>query len=217
MKIKALSHQNYTAAGFALAVLLVLLPALADAKIYIYVGPDGGRIVSDRPLQRKGYRIQHARQDVSDVGNILAGREYELSSKRRQFYDGYIQDASKKFNLDPALIKAVIHVESDFNPVAVSHKGALGLMQLMPETAARYSQQDMFSPIANINVGSEHLSYLMERYDQNMLLVLAAYNAGEQSVDRYQGIPPFEETRHYVKRVMKYQVRYSKQQQLAKL
>jgi len=195
--------------SLVLAAAFSLLPLAADAKIYIYVNADGNRIVSDRLLEHKGYRLQHSRANISDVGNILAGREEEIASKRRQFYDGYIQDASKKFNLDPALVKAVIHVESDFNPVAVSHKGARGLMQLMPETAARYSEQDLFSPVANITAGSRHLSYLMQRYDQNMPLVLAAYNAGEESVDRYRGIPPFQETRQYVKKVMKYQERYS--------
>jgi soluble lytic murein transglycosylase-like protein len=204
-----LSGNKSVACSFTLAVVLNLLPLTANAKIYIYVGPAGDRVVSDRPLQRKGYRLQHARQDVADIGDILAGREDEIATKRRQFYDRYIQDASKKFNLDPALVKAVIHVESDFNPVAVSHKGARGLMQLMPQTAARYHQHDLFSPLANIDAGTRHLSYLMRRYDQNMPLVLAAYNAGEENVDRYRGIPPFQETRQYVKKVLKYQQRYS--------
>lgn len=209
MKTNRRQNNKSLALGLAVTVVFNLLPLTADARIYIYVSPDGGRVVSDRPLQRKGYRLQHSRQNVSEVGNILAGREEEIASKRRQFYDGYIQDASKKFNLDPALVKAVIHVESDFNPIAVSHKGARGLMQLMPQTAARYHQRDLFSPIANIDAGSRHLSYLMTRYDQNMPLVLAAYNAGEENVDRYRGIPPFQETRQYVKKVMKYQQRYS--------
>lgn len=180
----------------------------AQAEIYIYVGPQGDRIVSDRPLERGGYKLQHLRHDVRDVGVILAGREDEVGARRRQFYDNYIQNASRKFNLDPALIKAVIHVESDFNPMAISSKGARGLMQLMPETGARYQENDLFSPVANIETGSRHLSYLMERYGNNMSLVLAAYNAGEDNVDRYQGIPPFKETRQYVKKVLHYHDRY---------
>lgn len=217
MEKKFLPKKKSASRGLVLALTFSLLPAFAEAKIYIYVGPDGDKVVTDRPMQRKGYQLQQAQQGFANVGDILAGREYELSNKRRQAYDSYIQDACKKFKLDPALVKAVIHVESDFNPIAVSHKGALGLMQLMPETAARYSQRDMFSPNANIDVGSQHLSYLMARYDRNMPLVLAAYNAGEQNVDRYRGIPPFAETRLYVKKVMKYQQRYSKLQQVAKL
>lgn len=209
MKKKQPVNKKSIAYGCALVITLNLLPLMAHAKIYIYIGPGGDQIVSDRPLQRKGYRMQHARQDVSDVGDILAGRTEENAAKRRQFYDSYIQDASKKLNLDPALVKAVIHVESDFNPAAISHKGARGLMQLMPQTAARYHQRDLFSPLANIDAGTQHLSYLMQRYDQNMPLVLAAYNAGEHNVDRYHGIPPFQETRQYVKKVMKYQERYS--------
>ena len=209
--MKKNKRHTHTSIAFSFATVIAfnLVPLAASAKIYIYVSPEGERVVSDRPLEQKGYRIEHVRKNAADVGTLLAGREAEITAKRRRFYDSYIQDASKKFNLDPALVKAIIHVESDFNPVAVSRKGARGLMQLMPQTAARYHQRDLFNPIANINVGSQHLSYLMVRYDQNMPLVLAAYNAGEENVDLYRGVPPFQETRQYVKKVMKYQQRYS--------
>jgi len=206
--MKKIKRNPYRFLFPCLALASCLLSVAANAKIYIYVGSGGDRVVTDRPLQRPGYRLQHLQQDVSDVGNILAGREEIVANKRRQFYDGYIQDASAKFNLDPALVKAVIHVESNFNPMAVSRKGARGLMQVMPKTAARYNEQDLFNPIANINVGTRHLSYLLARYAHNEKLALAAYNAGEESVDQYQGIPPFPETRLYVKRVMKYHEHY---------
>ena len=213
--------QPFNRQSMLLNVALILSSGLwspvALAKIYIYVGPEGDRVVSDRPLQREGYRLQHLRQNVNDVGTILAGREEEITSKRRAFYDEYIQNASERFNLDPALVKAVIHVESDFNPMAVSRKGARGLMQVMPQTAARYHQRDLFSPMANIDVGARHLSYLLTRYSRNEKLALAAYNAGEENVDRYQGIPPFQETKQYVKKVMKYHEHYSGAKLVTKL
>jgi soluble lytic murein transglycosylase-like protein len=192
-----------------LGICSLLLPFSAQATIYIYVGANGDRIVTDSPMQKSGYHLLHSQQTFNNVGNILAGREDSSTfDDHRQSYDGYIQTASEKFRLDPALVKAIIQVESNFNPQAVSRKGARGLMQLMPETAARYNEYNLFSPLSNITVGSHHLSYLLARYSQNETLALAAYNAGEDVVDRYQGIPPFKETQLYVKRVMQYHKRY---------
>lgn len=187
---------------------LSLLSPIVAAEIYIYSDGFGKRVVSDRPLQREGYRLQYRRSNTDDVGYVLSGKVDEVNSRRRQRYDAYIRNASQTHRLDPALVKAVIHVESDFNPLAVSPKGARGLMQLMPHTAARYREKDLFSPIANIDVGTRHLATLIERYPQDIQLALAAYNAGEHNVDRYQGIPPFRETRDYVKKVLKYRDRY---------
>jgi len=185
-----------------------MLPVVVQAEIYIYTDPFGKRVVTDRPLQEPGYRLQHRRSGAEDVGHLLSGRMDGLNSRRRQLYDAYIRDSSRNYRIDPALVKAVIHVESDFNPLAVSPKGAQGLMQLMPQTAARYQQKDLFSPMANIDVGTRHLAVLIQRYPHDIRLALAAYNAGEHNVDRYQGIPPFRETQDYVKKVLKYRERY---------
>ena len=187
----------------------MLATTAARADIYIYTDPaTGQRVVTDRPMGGEGLRLQHKRNSTDHVGYLLSGKMDGLNNHRRQFYDPYIRQASRVHKLDPALIKAVIHVESDFNPFAVSPKGARGLMQLMPQTAARYREKDLFSPVANINVGVRHLAVLIKRYPDNLKWALAAYNAGEHNVDRYKGIPPFRETQNYVKKVLKYRDRY---------
>jgi len=118
-------------------------------------------------------------------------------------YDHYITEASKKHGVSFLLLKAIINVESDFNPKAVSKAGALGLMQIMPENIRRFSIRDPFNPGENIMGGTYYLKKLLERYNGKLPLALAAYNAGPTMVDRYNGIPPIEETQNYVKKVMK--------------
>jgi soluble lytic murein transglycosylase-like protein len=109
---------------------------------------------------------------------------------------------SAEGGLDPKLVDSVVRVESAYNPSAVSHKGAQGLMQLMPDTARRLDVDDPFDPEQNIRGGIRELDRLIERYSGNLQLALAAYNAGEGAVERHRGIPPFQETRDYVARVM---------------
>ena len=113
----------------------------------------------------------------------------------------HIDEASQQYGIDPKLIQAVIHVESNFDPQAVSPKGAQGLMQLMPQTARDLQVSDVFSPKENIDGGTRYLRYLMDIYNQDMSLALAAYNAGPEKVNLYRGIPPYQETKTYVQRV----------------
>ncbi len=117
-------------------------------------------------------------------------------------YRHYIDNYSTYYGVNPILIRAIIQTESDFNPYAVSSKGAMGLMQLMPETAEHYNVKDPFEPGENILAGIKHICVLRERYNNNLPLMLAAYNAGDSAVLKYGGVPPFEETKKYIEKVL---------------
>jgi len=118
-------------------------------------------------------------------------------------YADLIDAAAQRHGLDPVLLTAMATVESSFNPRAVSPQGAGGLLQLMPATAERFGVSDVFDVSQNVDGGARYLSWLLERYDGRTDLALAGYNAGEGAVDRHQGVPPFQETREYVRRVLR--------------
>lgn len=131
----------------------------------------------------------------------LTGRNRPAMNVDRDGVEKLVREAADRHRVDPALVRAVIETESNWNPKAYSHKGAGGLMQLIPTTAQRYGAYDVFNPQQNIDAGVKYLRTLLERYHGNLDLALAAYNAGEGAVDRAHGVPAFRETRSYVQRV----------------
>ncbi|MFH1368290.1 MAG: lytic transglycosylase domain-containing protein [Elusimicrobiota bacterium] len=123
-------------------------------------------------------------------------------------YDNMIHESAKKHKVDPSLVKAVMKAESNFKPGDVSSKGACGLMQLMPDTARLMGVKDIFSPSENISAGTRYLSYMLDEFDGDMEMALAAYNAGPSAVKKYKNIPPYRETKKYVKDVFSYYRNY---------
>lgn len=151
--------------------------------------------------------IAEVKKIVEEEGGIFPKRSWHYDAKRgpifRSKYDKLIVEAAKKFDVDAALVSAVIKAESDFNPREYSNKGAQGLMQLMPGTASRFGVYDAWDPAANIYGGVRYLRWLLEKFDGNADFAVAAYNAGEGNVWKYNGIPPFRETINYVNRIAK--------------
>ena len=188
-----------------LAWWLVAAPAQAD--IYMYRDSRGVLHFSNAPAEPR-YRFYRSEKEVwRAVRWTTWGRRW-ADPKRYQAYDHLVREAAERHQVDVALVKAVIRAESDFVPDAVSPTGALGLMQLMPGTARLRGVARVFDPRQNIDGGVRHLRYLLDRYNGNLRLALAAYNAGEGAVDRAGGIPPFPETWDYVARVLRFRDRY---------
>lgn len=154
-------------------------------------------MVSDRPRQDQGEMVTYASPRTATV---RAGKAADADSRSAPFND-YIEVHAASQGVSPELVRAVIQVESAFNPHAVSPKGAMGLMQLMPATARELGVDNPFLPEDNIRGGVAYLRQLLDRYDRNVELALAAYNAGPGSVERYKSIPPYRETQAYVKKV----------------
>jgi len=189
-------------AGLPCLLLVVLLGAIAKpalADIYRYVDEDGVIHFSNVPTH---YRF---RLYISETK-----LDYRAYFDR---YDRIIIRAARKHGVDNTLIKAVIRAESDFDKNAISNKGAQGLMQLMPETAKDLAVKDSFDPHENINAGVRYLKRQLKNFQNNVPLALAAYNAGENTVRRYGRIPPYQETRTFVDRVLRYWDEFSLNQQ----
>ena len=137
-----------------------------------------------------------------DGSNNSYGSSAASSSGSRNAYDSYIRASAERHGVDPALMKAMMHTESAFNPNARSPVGAQGLMQLMPATARRFNVSNPWNPADNIEGSAKYIAWLMRRFNNNIEHAIAGYNAGEGNVDKYGGIPPFKETRNYVQKVM---------------
>ena len=186
-----------------------LSPAYAD--IYAY-SDAGGTHYSNVPTDPR-YVLVMSEPQALEPGSASAARDWRRLGAP---YSGLIADAARATELQPALLRAVIAVESAFDPKAVSRKGAQGLMQLRPATARRYGVRRPFDPAENLGGGAHYLSDLMKRYGNDMELALAAYNAGEDAVDRYgRAIPPFAETRAYVPAVLRLYRKFLRDTELA--
>ncbi len=195
VKMSALKKPFIYILSISLVVSVVCLPPLARADIYRYIDKEGTLHFTNIPTTHRFKLFKRER------GTIRNG-----SGTTR--YDRLIRESSQRHGMNPALVKAVIKAESDFNPRAVSKKGARGLMQLMPKTMKDLKVYDPFHPRDNIDGGVRHLKKLLERFDNSVTLSLAAYNAGVNAVERYDDIPPYQETQHYVKKVLNYFDRY---------
>jgi len=198
--------------ALALAIALALFGAsnIAFAKVYVYVAPDGSKLITDQRVRKKGYTLKRSYK-TKPYRSGARNAPYHARTIKSQ-YDALIVNMALKYDLEPSFVKAIIHVESAFDANAISRAGAMGLMQLMPATASNYQlKQDHFNPNRNVEAGVQHLKDLMERYGKDKKLSLAAYNAGEGAVSKYRGIPPYEETQNYVVKVLKLYKLYKKE------
>ncbi|MBI5893867.1 MAG: lytic transglycosylase domain-containing protein [Deltaproteobacteria bacterium] len=167
-------------------------PSPAFADIYTFTDENGVIHFSNVPTSKGKWRLK-MKEGHFDSKKLSSGN-----------YDRLIYSTAIRYGLDPLLVKAVIKAESDFDVLATSHKGAMGLMQLMPETANDMGIDDAYDPVQNIEGGVKYLKKLMGTYKTNLSLAIASYNAGEKAVQKYNGIPPYKETQEYVKRVLNY-------------
>lgn len=186
------------------ACALALPATVARADIYAFTDDTGTTHFSNVPVDDRYKLVLEGREEAAPPAAGPGPAVSQALLARSAAYDPYVEAAARKVEVDEALIRAVIVVESAFNARAVSPRGAMGLMQLMPATAQQYGVSDAFDPEQNIKGGSRYLRDLIDRYDEDLELVLAAYNAGEGAVARHGNqVPPYKETRQYVPKVLR--------------
>lgn len=180
---------------------LLFLPSPGQAQIASYIDAQGRRVYvnGDSPKPRSGSTI-NTRASQSAASRPSAP-SLQTASYPGDRMDDIVNDAAARHQVDPALVKAVINTESGWNPVAISRKGAVGLMQLIPGTAQRFGVGNPFDPAQNVEAGTSYLKALLDRYNGDLSKSLAAYNAGEGVVDRIGGVPWYPETQRYVRKV----------------
>lgn len=182
----------------AVGLIIIFSASGAFADIYRYIDENGVMHFTNAPTS--------SNQDFKLF--LRESRKSLPSWYYSEKYDDVITQASERFGVSFSLLKAIIKAESDFDPQAVSKKGAMGLMQIMPQNFKLLGLKDPFDPTQNIHAGARYFKQLYDRFDGKLALTLAAYNAGPKAVDRYKTIPPFEETEEYVRRVLKYYYNY---------
>ena len=178
-------------------LFLLFIVSTASSDVYKYIDENGVICYTDKLFGKKNQPELVYKEKKAPAVN----RKTEKSPGVRADYNHYVQKAAQKYEIEPELIHAVIRTESNGNYRAVSKKGAMGLMQLMPSTANDMNVGNPFNPEENIDGGTRYLRYLLEKFNGNMTLAVAAYNSGPTTVERYGNIPPIAETRQYVNRV----------------
>ncbi len=191
---------------FAFCVALFVLLGTAGksaAQITAVTNEDGRRMFvnADPPALVKVATVKAPARIYLSGEISFMGRSRPAMTIDRDGVEALVREAAEGHRVDPALVRAVIETESNWNPGAMSRKGAVGLMQLIPTTAQRFGANDAFNPKQNVDAGVRYLKMLLERYNGNLDLALAAYNAGEGAVDRAHGVPSYRETRNYVQKV----------------
>lgn len=194
--------------AFVPALALLALTAASvpsQAQVYRYTDEHGITVLTN--IKPEAGRYENVR-NVGCYGTCIKGVDWHATPLKRSEYREEVRAAAGIHGVDEALVRAIMHAESWFNPAAVSHAGAQGLMQLMPATQARFGVADPFDPVDNISAGVAYLAELLNEFDNDWELAVAAYNAGETAVRRHAGIPPFSETREYVRRIRILRMRY---------
>ncbi|MCC7459969.1 MAG: lytic transglycosylase domain-containing protein [Proteobacteria bacterium] len=197
---------------FIQIVLLVLVSPLAIAEpIYQYEDKDGTIHFTDTPPDEHAVREYKPKAlfVVTHKPATRHARFYNMASKG--MIAPIIQNLAQYHEMDPFLVEAVVKAESDYDPMAISRVGAQGLMQIMPMTAMDLGLKNPFDPKENLDAGIRHLKKLMAKYESNLDLALAAYNAGEMAVSKYKGVPPYPETIDYIQKIKKYYSQFSTQ------
>lgn len=189
---------------FVAVLYLLMVPCSVNADIYRYVDDEDIVHFTDAPTDK---RFKVFMRDLKKDKELRTKLKYSASANPAEF-EQLIKTCSDKYGVNPNLVKAVIHAESGYNPNAVSSKGASGLMQLMPGTAKSLKVADRFNPKDNVEGGVKYLRFLLDTFRGDVSLAVAAYNAGLNKVAKYGGIPPYNETRTYVNRVMSYMKTY---------
>lgn len=193
--------------ALCICISLTILPLHIQAEFYVYKENDGTSWITDRKMPQEKYTL------MATIGRptaVVSCRNMTASKleKRANSYKDAIEAYSIAYEVDPKLVKAIIAIESCFDKKAVSAVGARGLMQLMPATAKELGVKDSFDSNQNIRGGIKYFSQMLKRFNDNTELALAAYNAGPGAVEKYGGIPPFAETKGYVKKVLKRYAKY---------
>lgn len=192
------------------ALLLLLASAPAWAQLYAYKNAEGRLIITDRPVEKEksDYKLvdtykppkfnnsQRATQERTSHDVVKGQRRLNRSQM-----EALVNPVARSLKVDPNLVMAVIEIESSRNSRALSNKGAMGLMQLMPATAERFGVKNAWDPMQNIKGGVLYLRYLLSYFEGDVDLVLAGYNAGENAVDRHKGVPPYKETKRYIEKI----------------